>query len=147
MKLNCKAPQRQLSQGCTTFIDSYCVICKNYARVCRNLQIMRSDAIFDQLHVNGIAPSHNIRGTVWNWIKKIIVMIFSSKPAKDIAKAHQIKLRLSSQQCIITVDRDWDLVHAQVMWFHDTVSPGYKTIKCHSQGPRSRGAGGARAPP
>ncbi len=60
--LHYKAQQRQLSQGCTIFIYSYYVICKNYARLCGNLQIMRSDAIIDQLC--GIAPSHNIRGPV-----------------------------------------------------------------------------------
>ena len=49
MKLHYKAPQRQLSQGFTIFIDSYCVICKNYALLCRNLEIMQSDAIFDQI--------------------------------------------------------------------------------------------------
>ena len=49
MKLHYKAPQRQLSQGFNIFIDSDCVICRNYARLCGNLRIMRSDAIFDQL--------------------------------------------------------------------------------------------------
>ena len=38
------------------------VFCKNYARLCGNLRIVRSDAIFDQLC--GIAPSHFIRGPV-----------------------------------------------------------------------------------
>ena len=60
MKLHYKAPQRQLSQGCTIFIDSYCVICKIYARLCGNLRITRSDATFDQLW--GVAQSHFIRG-------------------------------------------------------------------------------------
>ena len=61
-KLHYKAPPRQLSQGCTIFIDSYCVIYKNYVRLCGNLQIMRLDAIFDQLC--RITPSHFIRGPV-----------------------------------------------------------------------------------
>ena len=60
MKLHYKAPQRQLSQGFNIFIDSYCVICKNYVRLCGNLRIMRPGAIFDQLC--GIAPLHFIRG-------------------------------------------------------------------------------------
>ena len=54
MKLHYKAPQRQLSQGFNIFIDSYCVICKNYAQLCGNLRIMRPDAIFDQLQYAGL---------------------------------------------------------------------------------------------
>ena len=38
------------------------VICKNFARLCRNLRIMWSDVIIDQLWE--ITPSHNIRGPV-----------------------------------------------------------------------------------
>ena len=35
VKLHYKAQQRQLSQGCTIFIDSYYVICNNYVWLCK----------------------------------------------------------------------------------------------------------------
>ena len=46
VKLYYETLQRQLSQGCTIFIDSYYVICKNYVRLCRNLRIMQLDVIY-----------------------------------------------------------------------------------------------------
>ena len=49
VKFHYIALQRQLSQGCTIFIDSYYIICKNYVWLCGNLRIMRSDAIIVQL--------------------------------------------------------------------------------------------------
>ena len=78
MKLHYKAPQRQLSQDCTIFIDSDCVICKNYVRLCRNLQIMQQVAIFDQLC--RIAPSHFIRGP--DIVKKSVSWYFETKKTK-----------------------------------------------------------------
>ena len=57
VKLHYKALQRQLSQGCTIFIDSFYVICKNYGWLCRNLWIMRSDAIFDRIIVLSISET------------------------------------------------------------------------------------------